>query len=541
MSLFEFDDQSKQVVLLQHPVQSGFPASAAQLIDALDASVYCEFEYDISVIRALFADAKLTLSPPFIVAKALDAKVSIRVDETNMSAEATLIAAQGGEIANFDVVKTALQQAGVQKGISSRAIEEFLGRQFETAAGDSYSAIIAHGRRAKDGDDTKFVRLCATAQDRILSPQVQADGKVDMRNLGAIITVNPGAPLMQRVPPTKGEDGFTVFGDALPAKPGRDFALQVMDGTALDPSNPNILVADAVGVPVALTRGMRVDDVICYDNIDVTTGHVEFDGSVIVSGDVKDGMKVKATGDITVLGFVESATLESNSVITIVQGAIGRKREEGEDFTCIIKAKGTISLGYAQYSQVSSGQDLMIDRQALHCELSSNRLIRVGKGEKPRGKIIGGRIINALRVETGELGAPSGTKTHVQLAQYWHELRDKQSALSELEKSLNSKANALKQARKKAEKIPSKQQKQLYLNKIAASDEQIILKLKHVYRNKETLKRKLATLLKTSRVTINELMHPGVELQIAKDVKSFSRIYPPHLVRVSEGKITQTF
>ncbi|MBE0363586.1 hypothetical protein PULV_a1049 [Pseudoalteromonas ulvae UL12] len=541
MSLFEFDDQSKQVMLLQHPVQSGFPASAAQLIDALDASVYCEFEYDISVIRALFADAKLTLSPPFIVAKALDAKVSIRVDETNMSAEATLIAAQGGGIANFDVVKTALQQAGVQKGISSRAIEEFLGRQFETAAGDSYSAIIAHGRRAKDGDDTKFVRLCATAQDRILSPQVQADGKVDMRNLGAIITVNPGAPLMQRVPPTKGEDGFTVFGDALPAKPGRDFALQVMDGTALDPSNPNILVADAVGVPVALTRGMRVDDVICYDNIDVTTGHVEFDGSVIVSGDVKDGMKVKATGDITVLGFVESATLESNSVITIVQGAIGRKREEGEDFTCIIKAQGTISLGYAQYSQVSSGQDLMIDRQALHCELSSNRLIRVGKGEKPRGKIIGGRIINALRVETGELGAPSGTKTHVQLAQYWHELRDKQSALSELEKSLNSKANALKQARKKAEKIPSKQQKQLYLNKIAASDEQIILKLKHVYRNKETLKRKLATLLKTSRVTINELMHPGVELQIAKDVKSFSRIYPPHLVRVSEGKITQTF
>ena len=541
MSLFEFDDQSKQVVLLQHPVQSGFPASAAQLIEALDASAYCEFEYDISVIRALFADAKLSLPPPFIIAKAQDAKVSIRVDETNMTAEATLISAQGGEIANFDAVKTALQQAGVQKGISGRAIEDFLGRQFETTAGDSYKAIIAHGRRAKDGDDTKFVRLCATAQDRILSPQVQADGKVDMRNLGAIITVNPGAPLMQRIPPTAGEDGFTVFGDALIAKPGRDFALQVMDGTALDPTNPNILVADAVGVPVALTRGMRVDDVICYDNIDVTTGHVEFDGSVIVSGDVKDGMKVKATGDITVLGFVESATLESDSVITIVQGAIGRKREEDEDFTCVVKAKGTISLGYAQYSQVSSGQDLMIDRQALHCELSSNRLIRVGKGEKPRGKIIGGRIINALRVETGELGAPSGTKTHVQLAQYWHELRDKQSALGELEKSLNSKANALKQARKKAEKIPSKQQKQLYLNKIAASDEQIILKLKHVYRNKETLKRKLATLLKTSRVTINELMHPGVELQIAKDVKSFSRIYPPHLVRVSEGKITQTF
>ncbi|ATC93941.1 DUF342 domain-containing protein [Pseudoalteromonas tunicata] len=541
MSLFEFNEQSKTVELLQHPIESGFPASAAQLLEAIEASPYCEFQIDLALIRTLFTDSKLTLKPPFIIAKAIDATVSVRVDETNMSAQATFIAAQGGQIATFETVKEAIINAGVQKGVSGRAIEDFLGRQFEASAGESYSAIIAHGRRAKDGDDTRFVRLCATAQDRILSPQVQADGKVDMRDLGAIITVNPGAPLMQRIPPTKGEDGFTVFGDELIAKPGRDFSLMVMDGTAIDPNNPNVLVAAAVGVPVALSRGMRVDDVICYDNIDVTTGHVEFDGSVIVSGDIKDGMKVKATGDITVMGFVESAIVQSDSVITIVNGAIGRKREEDDDFTCVIKGKGSISLGYAQYSQVFSEQDLMIDKQVLHCELSAGRLIRVGKGDKPRGKIIGGKILNALRVETGELGAPSGTRTQVFIGQYWHELREKQSQLSELEKALNAKSAALRQARKKAEKIPSKQQKQLYLSKIAASDEQLLLKLKHVYRNKEILKNKLNGLLKNSRVTINELMHPGVELQIARDNKTFSRIYPPHLLRMSEGKITQTF
>ncbi|WP_350671002.1 flagellar assembly protein A, partial [Pseudoalteromonas sp. CAL494-MNA-CIBAN-0108] len=80
-----------------------------------------------------------------------------------------------------------------------RALDTFLGQQFEQPAGSSYSAIIAHGRNPKEGSDAKFVRLCSTAQDRVLSPQAKEGGKVDMKNLGAIITVKPGTPLMQRI------------------------------------------------------------------------------------------------------------------------------------------------------------------------------------------------------------------------------------------------------------------------------------------------------------------------------------------------------
>ncbi|MFM9587410.1 FapA family protein, partial [Streptomyces caniscabiei] len=90
---------------------------------------------------------------------------------------------------------------------------------------------------------------------------------------------------------------------------------------------------------------MRVDDVLCFDNVDIGTGHVDFDGSVIISGDIKDGMRVRASGDVTVLGFVESGNIESDSAVTVLLGAIGRKREEGDEFTCKIKAARTISLG----------------------------------------------------------------------------------------------------------------------------------------------------------------------------------------------------
>ncbi len=541
MSLFVYDEKSGLVSLEQNPVDTGYPASAAQLVELFESSPFADCAIDMAGIRTIFESNAADTTCSLVIANAIDASISIKVDDTNMTAEAILVAAQGGKLATLETLKEVVTDAGVIKGLNSQVVEEFLGRQFETAAGESYSGIIAHGKRPKDGDDTRFVRLCATAQDRVLSPQTKADGTVDMRDLGALITVNPGSPLMQRIPPTKGEDGYTVFGDVQPAKPGRDLELQVMEGTALDPKNANILIADSVGVPVAVSRGMRVDDVVCCNNVDVTTGHIEFDGSVIVSADVKDGMKIKATGDITVLGFVESSHLSSESSITVLHGAIGRKRSEGEEFTCYLQAKNTISIGYAQYCKIESDQDLMIDKQALHCDLSARRLIRVGKGDKPQGKIIGGQIVNALRVETGELGAPSGTKTKIYLAQYWHELREKLSQLAAVEKDLNARSNELRLARTKAKKIPSAQQKQKFLAKIEASDEQILLKLKHLYRNKHILQKKLEMLLKTSRLTINELMHPGVELHIAKDNKHFTRIYPPHSLNLNEGKITQTF
>lgn len=541
MSMFSFDEQSGYVSLCEHPRDAGFPTTSSQLIELLEQSPYANYEYIDANIGKLFIPSSQYQNQSLVVAKAADAHLEVKVDAKNMVVEASLTTARGGKIVSMDMAQEVLAEAGVIKGISLRALDTFLGQQFKQPPGAHYTAIVAHGRMPKEGTDAKFVRLCSTAQDRVLSPQATSGGKVDMRNLGAIITVKPGTPLMQRVPATPGEDGFTVFGDVMPAKPGKDLPLEPFEGTRIDPNNSDMLIADAKGVPVALPRGMRVDDVLCFHHVDVSTGHVEFDGSVIISGDVKDGMRVKATGDITVLGFVESATIESKSEVTVMLGAVGRKRENVENFTCNITASRTISVGYAQYCHIKTEQDLFIERQALHCDLSARRLIRVGKANNPRGKIIGGNILDAMRIETGELGAPSGTKTRVFIAQYWHDLRQKQQQINDFEKLLATKAAALQQARKKANKIPDPAQRAHYIKKITASEQQIKIKTANTKKKKHLVKIKIARLLATSRLKVNELMHPGVELKIAQESKQFSRIYPPNMVRFFEGKITQSF
>ncbi|CAH9050973.1 hypothetical protein PSECIP111951_02190 [Pseudoalteromonas holothuriae] len=540
MSLFRFDKDMGAVYLLSHPAESGFPASASQLVELLEQSEYADFDIIHANIGKLFT-SKDADNEALVIAMAISGEISIKVDENNMIATASIVTARGGNIVSMDIAQKALKDAGVKHGINKVVLEQFLGQQFDQPAGEVYSGIVAHGRRAKNGNDAKFVRMCMTAQDRVLSPQAKEGGKVDMRDLGAIITVKPGAPLMKRIPPTKGETGYTVFGDVLEPKPGRDFEMQVLEGTKLDPNDANILVADAKGVPVAVPRGMRVDDVLCYGDVGVSTGHIEFDGSVIVSGDVKEGMRIKATGDVTVIGFVECAFIESAGTVTILQGAIGRKRADNDAFSCSVKAVRTVSLGYAQYSHIETEQDIFVERQALHCDLSAGRLIRVGKSDNPRGKLIGGKVLNALRIETGELGAPSGTRTRIAIAQNFHELKQKQQEFKSFEKRLSDKVVELTRAKMKATKSPQSTQRDAFLKKIEASEKQLNMHYKRNQHNLKIVQQKLARLLHTCRVKVNELMHPGIEVTIAKDSKQFTRIYPPHSVKLDEGKITQQF
>jgi hypothetical protein len=79
------------------------------------------------------------------------------------------------------------------------------------------------------------------------------------------------------------------------------------------------------------------------------------------------------------------------------------------------------------------------------------------------------------------------------------------------------------------------------MNKLMANEKQLNVHYQRNQRNLKLVHQKLQRLLMSSRVKINDLMHPGIEVTIARDSKQFTRIYPPHLVKLDEGKITQQF
>ena len=96
--------------------------------------------------------------------------------------------------------------------------------------------------------------LVQNALDRILQPQKVGLTRVDMRNLGSIISVRQEAELLRRIQPTAGRYGFIVEGDVIEAKSGDWIKYSPDDGAVVSDSDENLLISDISEMPNLKTK-----------------------------------------------------------------------------------------------------------------------------------------------------------------------------------------------------------------------------------------------------------------------------------------------
>jgi len=363
------------------------------------------------------------------IAEIFDADLNLQVSDDEMKVTASAIVGFGGKPLSQEAIIAKLKEKKVTSGIQRKAIEALVEHTKEAPPGAELSVTVAKGKYPINGSNAKFKPLADDARKRVLRPQLREDGTADMRDLGAQVTVDPDQPLLQKIPPSKGRPGFTVFGQELEAYDGEDRDFKPGEGTRISDTDKNLMVADRTGMPSFNDNSVQVDDVMQLNNVDVSTGHVKFKGSVIVSGNVSEGMKVTCSGDITVGGYVDSAELYADGNITVRKGCIGRLLNTGEsveqdedaddwipDVSTKLVAGGSIWCAYAQYSCLDSQNGVHTDKQLTHCHVITKGPLAIGgEGRNARGKLIGGTIETCDHIYCGQLGAPAGTKTRV----YW--------------------------------------------------------------------------------------------------------------------------
>lgn len=251
-----------------------------------------------------------------------------------------------------------------------------------------------------------------------------------MRNLGSMIMVKPNDILMVKHPATEGTPGYNIKGEVLKQKPGKDNVLQAGTGTDFHPKDPNKLIATVAGQPVETRTGMNVDDVLQLKDVDISTGHVTFKGSILITGDVHEGMLVKSSGDITVMGFVDSATLDAEGDVTVSKGIIGRQIKANE-FSTKINAQGQISAQFVQYSQLIAKGNILITKQLLHSNTKTAASLTVSDASGRRGDLVGGVAQAEKGIKAVVIGATAGTKTELYCAMEQAELKQNLKLLEE--------------------------------------------------------------------------------------------------------------
>lgn len=372
------------------------------------------------------------------VGEVRDGEVLVNLDADKMTAYLSITPAFGGKPATREQVAAAIKADGITSGIDSKIIEQTI------MAGQGNHVVFARGRHPKSGDNGRIEFLIPEMKER--TPCLDENGMVDFRNLGEVLTVQPGEALARRIPPTEGIPGENVLGQTMPAKSGKDVKFAGgLGGTAADTSDPDVLLATIIGQPVQVKNGVFVEPTYAVAQVDMSTGNIVYDGTVKVKGDVLSGMTIRATGDINIAGTVEAASeggivLEAGGDIVVMGGVIGRiDAGDEESRMSRIHCKGSFTARFVQNVNIYAENSIYVDDTAMQSELSAGNEIVVGKrGSSGKGRIIGGQVVATMLVKAQVIGCPSLTRTVVEVG-FHHLMQERLRRLTSEQQEMEKK------------------------------------------------------------------------------------------------------
>lgn len=261
--------------------------------------------------------------------------------------------------------------------------------------------VIAEGKPARQGTDAVIEYYFNT--DVKARPTVNQDGSVDFFHLNTINHCQAGDVLAKLIPADAGEYGMNIQGTKIKPRDIRNAMLKFGNNIAI--SEDKTTLTSMVNGHVTLVEDrVFVSNVLELENVDISTGNIEYDGSVSVSGNVQSNFSVKAKGNIVVNGLVEGAYLEAGGDIIIARGMAGMSKGE-------LKAEGNIVAKFLESTKATAGGYITAE-SILHSTVMAGGDITV---DGRKGFITGGRVCATNLVQVKTLGSPMGTSTVVEV------------------------------------------------------------------------------------------------------------------------------
>ena len=498
----EMDEAGTALIATVAPQARAAPIDEAWLRARVEALGYGELRYLPTAATLLLSHYNAGRPVAALrLAECVDASLDIQISRDGMEATLDITPAQGGAPITKNQVLAALAEKGITEGICLDAVNQAIG------AGKATGLPIARGRPPVHGADGHFESLVPDMRARV--PRVKESGQIDYRDLGEIQVVHAGDPLMLRHRATTGTPGANVLGAPIPPRPGKEvmYAPQ-LGGVAPSPDNPDLLQATQTGQPVVVKDGVIVEPVFTLPAVNMASGNIHFDGSVVIRGDVGAGMTVKASGDIEVGGVVENAHLEAGGSIVIKGGALGSiDQKGGSEYT--LRCGHNFQAAYAQKVRIEAGDSIFIDDMAMQCELTAGHHIKVGKGK--RGHIIGGRAQAMLSIVARVLGAPNRIATHCHIG-VSPSLQKEARELAEQRDALETQLLEISKLLDFASHNPGRLHPEMIdkARQTAAAHSDDIARLRQA---EQALADRIA-LAQEARVVAEETLHEGVEVHV---------------------------
>jgi uncharacterized protein (DUF342 family) len=320
-----------------------------------------------------------------------------------------------GGLTSYEDVLDACKKENIKVEVNEKLVEK------QILVANPVEIAIAKGIKPEDGKDGYIeFKVDMSAKPQFIPKD---DHAVDYKNSMQVTLVNAGDILADVIPPTEGEDGMDVRGHTIKAKAGSKARFFLGEGLEEKDSH---LIATAAGTPSVQDDVVMIRrNYVLQSDVDLSTGNINFPGTVIIHGNVTDGFEVISEENIVVNGLISGAKIRAKGYVKCAGGIQGKGKAE-------IIAGSFVAATFVSAATIVAEGDIVITKDILHSKVSCLGELRLG------GSVIGGVATAFKGVECSELGSESGVKTIVNIRTHY-----RQEKARELSNSVMTEVNAI--------------------------------------------------------------------------------------------------
>ena len=356
-------------------------------------------------------------------------KPLVRTTYDDMEAYIQLAVPADDEEYTLPFLMQALTDKGINTGIDQQMLSDLIKDGIY-----GQEVRIASGTAPVDGVDGYYDYKFDTNFDG--KPKILPDGSVDYWSVHSIEAVVKDQVIAVYHPAVEGKDGITVKGKILSAKRGREQL--PLKGKGFERMTDGVTYQAAMDGKIEMQND-RIVVLTVHEiagNAELATGNIDFRGDVVIHGGVENGLKIKATGSITIDGVVESCELEAGKDIILRSGMLGGNKAS-------VRTKGNITAKFFEFTTIECEGNIQAN-VLMECQVRcQGKVILNGS----HGKIIGGDVRAIKGIEVTTLGNDAEKRTIVSVGagiEVYSKLRMLEKKIQETQENLEKIEGGLK-------------------------------------------------------------------------------------------------
>lgn len=245
---------------------------------------------------------------------AVDALSVFHVTEDHMEAYACILSPlNGGAEMTQEHFLEDMRYGGITFGIDHEAVSRLVSEQ-------NYLRIVqvARGQWPVDGEDGQLEELFERKQEQPLElNENELREGVDFRNRNRLQPIHKDGIICRIKEPVMAQEGSDVSGRPLEGKAGEPVRIPQGANTRLS-EDGLLLLADISGIVITAGEDFTVQKLnVIEKDIDASDGDLEFDGNVLIQGNMKDNVTIKASGNIIIEGALQGGNVISGGTIRV--------------------------------------------------------------------------------------------------------------------------------------------------------------------------------------------------------------------------------